>query len=925
MTGIQSPPQRAFAASPRAQVGRREAREALGSPAVAAWTIGGLLRDLAGRGRHPAVVSFGADGMATLDSAELADKVLRLALGLQQSGLARGNAVGLWAPNSPVWIIAALAVLAAGGALVPIDDLANPEQFAAALKSSNARLVITTARHLEECGVALRANGAGAILVDGGQQSEPAATSWRSLLGARMADIEDAADDEPAVLTWTSGTTGSPKAFALTHHNIATNVAALQRLAIVGRDDRALLPLPLHHAYPFVVGMLTPLAIGTTIVLPGGSTGPLLMRALRDAEVTTIVGVPRLYEAVAAAIAARIDARGRTTRLASRALFRSAIILQRATHLPLGHLLFAPVRRSVALKLRLLVSGGAPLDRGIEERLTALGWQVLSGYGLAETASLFTCNQPNECRSGSVGRPIAGEIRIGRADDEGIGEIELRGPAVTAGYLNDPEANLAAFTEDGWFRTGDLGFVDRDGFLFVAGRIKETLVLGGGKKVIPEDLERVYSRAPEIAELALLEDKGDLVALVRPDPARLHERGEANIHDAIRVILGEEAQHLPSYQRLSGFALANEPLPRTRLGKFRRFLLPALYARALAGSAIRAPHLPTREDEALLREPTAAAGWQLLRQQFPDRPLDLDIDFGLDLNLDSFGWMELAILLHDRLGVALSDTDLAQIETIRDLLRLSIDRRTGTGAPELGGPTAGPGIEHWLAPTRPLLTALGAVFYAVNRAVIRGLFRLRISGIERLPAAGPFVIAPNHVSYLDPLVVAAALNWSRLRHVFWSGDAQILFPNALLRVFCRAVHVFPVDAMRPSAALESANRVLTWGDILVWFPEGWRSPDGSLQHFQPGIGQLLLRSKVPAVPTLIGGAFEAWPRSRRFPRLRALTVTFGDPVAVEALRAAGSGSTDEERVADALRRRLATIAANAGSKRPLASITGTTG
>lgn len=875
---------------------------------MAGWTIGGLLRDLVARGRHPAVVSFGEDGVVTWDSADVADTVLRLALGLQRSGAGQGDAVGLWAPNSAAWIIAALAVLAAGGTLVPIDDLADREQFAAALKSSDARLVITTPRHLEECGVTLHAKSAGAILLDEGEPSKSGATSWRSLLGERMADVVDVASGELAVLTWTSGTTGSPKAFVLTHQNVATNIEAIQRLAVVDRHDRALLPLPLHHAYPFVVGMLAPLTIGTTIVLPGGSTGPLLMRALRDAEVTAVVGVPRLYEAFAAAIAARIQARGQITRVAWRALLRVATVVQRPTRLSLGRFLFAPIRRGVGPKLRLLVSGGARLDPGIEEQLSALGWEVLSGYGLAETASLFTCNRPGECRTGSVGRPLAGEMRIAGPDDAEIGEIELRGNAVTAGYLDDPEANLAAFTEDRWFRTGDLGYVDRDGFLFVAGRIKETLVLGGGTKVSPEDLERVYGHAPEIAELALLEDKGALVALVRPDPAKLRERGATNIRDGIRIILGEEARRVPSYQRVSGFALTNERLPRTRLGKFRRFLLPALYARALAGGGGRALHPPTKADEALLREPTAAAVWQLLRQHFPERPLDLDIDLALDLNLDSFGWMELSILLHERLNVALSETDLARIETIRDLLRLSIERRTETGTPPRGRALTPVGAQYCLAPAGPLLTALGAAFYALNRAVIQDLFRLRVAGLDRLPAAGPFVIAPNHVSYLDSLVVAAALNRSRLRHVYWAGDAQRLFPHPLTRIFCRAVHLFPVDAMHPSAALESANQVLASGDILVWFPEGWRSPDGRLQHFLPGIGQLLLRSGAPAIPALIGGTFEAWPRSRGMPRLHPVRVTFGDPAPVAALRADGCGSTEEERVADGLRRRLAAIA-----------------
>lgn len=459
--------------------------EARGNGVTVGWTIGGLLRELAARGRHPAIISFDENGIATWESATVADNVLRLASGLRQLGAGRGGTVALWGPNSPVWIIAALAVLAASGTLAPMDDLADPDQFETGLKSTNAGLVVTTRRHLEECKAALRANAAGVILLDNGERSEPAATSWRSLLGEQAADLPDAVEDEPAVLTWTSGTTGSPKAFVLTHRNIGCNVEALRGLAIVDRGDRALMPLPLHHAYPFVVGMLATLTIGTTIVLPGGSTGPLLMRVLREAEVTTIIGVPRLYEALAATIAARIDARGRVVRPAWRALLRLAVAVQRSTSFPLGRFLFAPVRRGVAPRLRLLASGGARLERGIEEQLMALGWEVLSGYGLAETASLFTCNRPNDRRAGSAGRPLAGgEIRIAEPDDEGIGEIELRGNSITAGYLDDPKANLAAFTADGWFRTGDLGFVDRDGFLFVTGRIKESLVLGGGKKLV---------------------------------------------------------------------------------------------------------------------------------------------------------------------------------------------------------------------------------------------------------------------------------------------------------------------------------------------------------------------------------------------------------------------------------------------------------
>jgi long-chain acyl-CoA synthetase len=474
--------------------------------------------------------------------------------------------------------------------------------------------------------------------------------------------------------------------------------------------------------------------------------------------------------------------------------------------------------------------------------------------------------------------------------------VEAQSPAA-----NNPEANQAAFTPDGWFRTGDLGFIDPDGFLFITGRTKEVLVLGGGKKVIPEDLERIYGAEPEISEIAVLEDRGALVALVRPDPIELRQRGATNLRDGVRVILGEKAQHLPSYERLSGFALTDQPLPRTRLGKYRRFLLPVLYSQAAAGGGRRAVHAMAPEDAALLRDPTADAVWSLLRQRYPDQALDLDINLSLDLNLDSFGWMELTILLQDRLGVHLSDRDIAEIKTIRDLLRLSIERRTGTLPLPRQEPTIATDIERWTAPTGRLLSALGLGLYVVDWLVMRGLFRLRAVGAERPPATGPFVIAPNHVSYLDALALAAALPWRRLRHVYWAGDVLRLFSTPLSRVFSRAMHLFPVDSRHPGAALETAARVLRSGNILVWFPEGWRAPDGKVQRFLPGIGQLLLHSGAPAVPAYIAGTFEALPRDRHIPKFCRITVTFGLPEQVASLCAVGIGGTEEDRVADGLR------------------------
>src|SRR5205823_493979 len=175
----------------------------------------------------------------------------------------------------------------------------------------------------EAAGDILCDHAASVILVDEPEGAGQSATSWLSVLAERTDDLPIPALDQPALLSWTSGTTGSPKAFLLTHRNIATNIEALRELTVVGPQDRALLPLPLHHAYPFIVGMLTTLTIGTTIVLPGGTTGPVLVRAMREADVTTIIGVPRLYDAVWAALETRVTTRGPAVRLLWRALLRS--------------------------------------------------------------------------------------------------------------------------------------------------------------------------------------------------------------------------------------------------------------------------------------------------------------------------------------------------------------------------------------------------------------------------------------------------------------------------------------------------------------------------------------------------------------------------------------------------------------------------
>jgi long-chain acyl-CoA synthetase len=202
---------------------------------------------------------------------------------------------------------------------------------------------------------------------------------------------------------------------------------------------------------------------------------------------------------------------------------------------------------------------------------------------------------------------------------------------------------------------------------------------------------------------------------------------------------------------------------------------------------------------------------------------------------------------------------------------------------------------------------VGNAIYLVGRLLMRALFRLRVEGRDRLPVDGPFVLAANHASDLDPLVVAAALPWRSLRRVHWGGDAGRLFGDRRLHGLWRALRVFPVDEHAPAASLAVAAAVLKRGNGLVWFPESWRSPTGDLQPFRPGIGVLLEQVDAPVVPAWIEGAFEAMPRDRRLPRLRPIRVVIGQPVRAEALAAAGEGAARAARIVDGLRRRVAAL------------------
>ncbi|MBM3733292.1 MAG: AMP-binding protein [Rhodospirillales bacterium] len=870
-------------------------------------TLADLLASFAERGDAPALVAHGTSHAETVSYAGLAHIVGRVVAGLIAHGVGRGEPVGLLGPNSSHWVAAYIAIVSAGATAMPFDEFASDDNLASALTNTKCRLVFASATHARRA--PFQSASAPTVMILGDQWlQDDRRSSWETLPADTRRAHPPISPEDIAMIVHTSGTTGSPKAVPLSHANLIANLNALLAERLVKFGDRVLLPLPLHHIYPLMGGLLVPLASGATVVFPAGISGPEIREALQRSRATHLVGVPRFYEALLSTIRARLRGRGKITAAIGQLLLVASIWARRRIGLKIGRILFRRLHKEIAPSLGLLVSGGAALDPEVESALEGLGWDVLTGYGLTEAAPILTFNRMNAKRIGTAGLPLKEvALRIANPDQNGVGEIQARGPNVFAGYRDNQDATRAAFSSDGWFRTGDLGFMDTDGFLHIVARATETIVLSDGKKIFPESVEEIYADHPLIREVAVLSDAGVLVALIVPNLDAIRALGASRVEASLREALAESGSRLPSYARVAGFAVIRDALPRTHLGKLRRHLLRSLYARAREGHMPPPTDSVSVEDEALLASPAGARLWAWLHARFPDRPLSLDTSPQLDLGVDSLGWIDLTLDMQNALGITLTEDSIARVITLRDLLR-EASAATAQSAESLSQrlPVRG----SWLTEHGPGTRTIQWILAALNRVILRGVFRLEVRGVEHLPRECPFVICPNHASFLDPFAIAAALPWPMLRRTYWGGWTGLLFKGPVTRWFSRVAQVIPVDPDRAvGSSLSLGAAVLDHGHVLVWFPEGARSPDGQLQRFNPGIGVIVDRHKVPIVPALIAGTFDAWPRKRRWPRLASIAVSFDRPVSASALESAGHGKSAPERIANGVRDIVLTLGA----------------
>ncbi|HEX5084476.1 MAG TPA: AMP-binding protein [Blastocatellia bacterium] len=883
-----------------------------------------------------AVEMFTDEGDIRYTYRQTVDLAKRLGQSLERSGVTKGDRVAFWARLSPNWVVAYLGALRIGAVVVPLDVEYGERELSSILARIECKIVFSAEEKLPLLKrVVGEMKGAPVIVTLDSDRDDNGCLSAESLFRGNGEAASVSIDPEDvAMIFFTSGTTGEPKGVVIPHRSPFNSVNGVLQCVQATPEDKVLAVVPSHHVFAALANILLPLANGSGVTYLRTLNSAELLGAMAKAKVTTFPAVPQVFYLLHKKIFDEVQSKPLFVRLIFRLLLWLCYWLRRTTGLNPGTVMFSKVHRIFGGRMRLLISAASYFDPKIIRDLYSLGFTVQQGYALTETfgGGAFTPFDDNVI--GAAGKPTPGvKLRIVDKDESGVGEIALSGPSLMQGYLDDPEAT-AEIMRDGWFYTGDLAEQDENGNVYIRGRRKEMIVLSSGKKVYPEEVETHYLKIPYIKEMCVmgLSGEGDyaqserLHAVIVPDFDYLKQQRIVNSTQIIREGIEQYSASLPKYKRILSYEFRTEPLPRTASKKIQRFIVAKQLANGHSGESeqIVTAYRHVDGDELLHAAPGAAQVLETLKRESRiDREIHLDMNLELDLGFDSLQRIELLTQLGQSLNINLGDDVASQTFTVRDLLKAVSRELSGRGAAE--GKSAASAPVTWkeiIASTsaddlaerhivEPSAFARAAHYLAFKFVFLisKILFRVKVRGLEHLLLERPFMICPNHQSYLDGPLVAAVLPYRVLRHVFILGFTPF-FSGGFKDKIAQILKIVPTDAdtqagraMRVSAAGLKAKQ------NLIIFPEGSLSCDGQLQVFKKGTAILARELRIPIVPVAIRGSFEAWSKVGSGIRFTPISITFGPPFELDYHEASEEDRDQEyarltQRIRDAISRLL---------------------
>jgi long-chain acyl-CoA synthetase len=822
-----------------------------------------LLADFARFGGDVAVIQKRGYRREKLTYSALYANAIFCSQALAGKGVLPGDRVLLWGANSSEWVACYWGILLRGAIVVPMDSAASPEVVQRVIKDASVKHILRDRQQMELLGappstVINEVVAGPRPAADAGV--DPGDTSTRSSI---------------AEILYTSGTTGEPRGVVLTHGNFLANLEPLERgIDPYRKYERCFHPLrfvslvPLGHVFGQFMALFVPPLLGAAVVFEQSTNPSEIIRTARRERATALIAVPRMLDVLQNGIERDLEARGKS-RWLSRTFEKAngRKFLRRAW-------MFRKIHRRFGWKFWAFISGGAALSSTTEEFFRRMGYAVVQGYGMTETASLISLNHPFRSAQGSVGKILPGrEFRL--AED---GEILVRGENVSAGYWEKGASRPAAQENEGWLRTGDLGELDAEGNLRFRGRKKNVIVTPAGLNVYPEDLEAALRKQPAVRDCVVIPfERGG-----NAEPCAVLLLNDANETAAPTAIEAANSS-LAEYQRIRTWIVWPEfDFPRTATGKPR---LGEISARA-AEILNRQPHIETAKTA------TAAGGSPRELEKLMaglGLPASSSSHLERELNLTSLDRVELLSALEEKFHVELNETAFANARTVADVERLLKDP-TSRHSEYVYPRWTQRELVRWLR----LL-----VYYALVWPATQILGHPRIIGRENLRGIrGPVLVVSNHITRRADIGLILASLPMRFRHrlaIAMGGETLQDMrhpPREWLFAKRWAYHlgywlvtvlfnVFPLpqfSGFRESFrfAGESADR----GYNVLVFPEGVvnDSTTGEMAPFQKGIGLLSENLRLPIIPMRLDGVWKMKRAHRRLAHLGEITVRIGAPV-----------------------------------------------
>jgi len=499
----------------------------------------------------------------------------RLASYLVELGIDKGSSVAILSESMPEWGAALFASVMAGAAAIPLDIKLTSYELTSILNDCRPRIMLVSSAYLSTA-IKLKETITSIeeiiLIDDNGANKEY--NSIYTLEDKPERKWRHRATNKTAFVIYTSGTTGNPKGVEISFENIISQVEAVGHAFHLGPQDRLLSILPMNHLFELTVGFLSFLSMGTSIYYSKSLKPADLFPIFQEKQITFMVAVPAFLKLLKASIENEVSKANPIKKAIFKVMFRVAEIIPSYS---LRRLLFKNIHKKFGGKFKGFISGGAPLDVNVGKFLQTIGLKVFEGYGLSEASPVVSVNVEGASRLGSVGKALCNvKARI----DKETGELQVYGRNIMKGYYNKPEMTREVMTEDGWLKTGDIAKIDDDGFIWITGRLKNMIVLAGGKKVFPEEVESVIEQSPMVQEVCVYgakresgqkEGSEDITAVVVPRQNILDEYSDdKELSKVIKAEIKNLSEQLSSFKRPTNVIVSREPLPKTATNKVKR-------------------------------------------------------------------------------------------------------------------------------------------------------------------------------------------------------------------------------------------------------------------------------------------------------------------------------------------------------------------